>query len=49
MAHGMRHCISLLLPNIFGNAVGNEGAAWTAGNPIFPILSESLKPNIALA
>jgi hypothetical protein len=36
MAHGMRQRMSLLEPKMWGNVVLNEGAAWTAGNPILP-------------
>ena len=49
IAQGIRHWISLSSPKIFGNAVENDGAAWTAGKAIFPMLSDSLKPNIPFA
>ena len=44
MAQGIRHCMSFLCPKIMGNVVLNAGTAWTAGNPIFPMLSLSWNP-----
>lgn len=45
MAHGIKQC-TFLLPKMNGNEDENDGAAWTAGNAIFPIGSESPKPKI---
>jgi len=33
-------------PNINGNVEDKQGAAWTAGNAIFPMTSLSPNPNI---
>ena len=41
--------MSLTSPKITGKEVLKAGAACTAGNPIFPMQSESTKPNIPLA
>ena len=49
IAQGIRQGIFLRLPNIIGKDVLNDGAACTAGNAIFPMLSVSTNPNIALA
>lgn len=38
--------ITFLLLKIKGKVVEMAGAAWTAGNAIFPITSESPNPNI---
>ena len=37
MAQGMRQGTFLLSPKMKGKDEEKEGAAWTAGNPIFPI------------
>lgn len=42
----MKH--TTLFSNINGNVVENAGAASIEGNVIFPITSESPKPNIPL-
>ena len=48
MAHGMRHCRSLRLPNMWGKLTEKQGAACTAGKATLPMLSVSFKPKIPL-
>lgn len=48
IAWGIKHGISFLLPNIWGNVVLKLGDAWIGGKPIWPILELLLKPNIPL-
>jgi len=38
MAQGIRHWMSSLSPNIAGNVVLKDGAAWTAGKPYIPAM-----------
>lgn len=46
MAHGIRHRMSFLVPNMWGKESGNDGAAWMAGKEIFPMLSSPVNPKI---
>ncbi len=48
MAQGMRQRTLLLRPKMCGNELEKEGAAWTAGYAYLPMLSESVKPKMAL-
>lgn len=47
MAQGIKHW-TFLSPKMCGNVEENAGAACAAGNPIFPITSESPNPKIPL-
>ena len=40
MAQGIRHWMSSLSPNIAGNVVLKDGAAWTAGKPYIPLMKK---------
>ena len=46
IAHGMRQGTSFFSSKMNGNVEENDGAAWIAGNPIFPIEQLSSKPKI---
>lgn len=37
MAQGIKHIISFLVPNMWGNELLKDGAAWIAGKAILPI------------
>ena len=49
MAQGMRHLMSRRCPNMWGNVVGKDGAACTAGNATCPMLDSPLKPKMPRA
>ena len=48
MAHGIKQGMSIEPFRGMWNVLGNAGHACTAGNAVFPILSDAVKPNIAL-
>lgn len=49
MAHGMRQPMRLLVPNMCGKTLLNDGAACTAGKATLPMLSSSVKPKVFFA
>lgn len=48
IAHGIRQGIFKFPLNGIENVLGNAGAACTAGNALLPMLSDIVKPKIAL-
>ena len=49
MAQGMRQGMFVAPFRGMGKHDGKAGAAWTAGKLLLPMLSDMVKPNIALA